>query len=100
MSEDSLWKEFNDSCKIWWSWAIVPLSHHAMLLAVAHGDAEVKFVDNNKEWPPDLFFMWIKSFNDRCLDYVPKKHFCHCKEAQEELPKERVTDVQASDSKN
>lgn len=67
-----LWDLFYRSHGYWYSWCMVPLSYRDMLLAVAFGDAEVKEIDDDPDWPADLYFRWVKPVGDRSHHYVDK----------------------------
>jgi len=93
------WEEFYNSYNMWWSFCIVPLNYYSMLLAVAYGDAEVKHINDDKEWPADFFFRWVRPLDQRACDYFEKKPesscvSCTCEKEELLAPKERVNDVE------
>jgi len=88
-SQKRQWEEFYSSYNIWWSWCITPLSHESMLWAVAYGEAEVKLIEDDKEWPGDVFFRWIKPVEERKYEYFEKKCYCESCYHEEECPKQK-----------
>ena len=56
-----------------------------MVYAVSYGDAEVKYIDND-DWPPDLFFRWLKPIEERSYEYFEKPlEDCGCNSKQPKI---------------
>jgi len=92
-TREELWEDFVNSDG-WHSFCITPLSWRDMVFAVAYGDAEVKYIDdNNDDWPPDLFFRWLKPIDERSYEYFKKPlEDCGCNSEQYPKPKDDEDD--------
>jgi hypothetical protein len=60
-------EEFLDSQDAWWSLTMIYFTYKEMVFAMACGDAEVKWLDD-EDLPGDFFFRWIKPRSERDCD--------------------------------
>ncbi len=64
------WNQFWKSFDVWHIYYTVPLTPKTMLWAVALGDAEITYLDDNETFGGgDFFFRWIRPLKNRHFHY-------------------------------